>query len=247
MDLRVARDRKKVSPTIFMLRMIALGLESIGEHEIYGPFKESGFKQVPKILEGLYLSDGEYLLLAGQIHSYGEVVESQWQCPTCESRQKAEFYLSKMEILKFPDGGEEFSPVVTVELDRGRSWKTEPFSQYSSVVWKYYTMEMPTMAGLLQTERVTMSDREKFDNKVLSRSAVELVAEDQQVVMPSEMKSFLGDNIIEDLTARDVLKLQTYVYDYLPRLDRDLLVRCTACGMEELTGLNPTLLRLRGL
>lgn len=247
-DLRIARDRKalRTSPVTYMLRMIALGVETLGGQEIYSQFKASGFKQIPKVLQGLHLSDGEYLLVAAQIHSYGSIVEGTWQCPICEEKQKAEFDLSKMEVLKFPEENEDLDPVVTVELDRGKSWESEPFAQYNSVVWKYYTMAMPTLASLLQIEKITLNDRERFDNKVLSRSTVEIIAEDGVTVMPKDMKSFLGDLVIEDLTARDVLKLQTYVYDYLPRLDRELLVRCLACGNEGQEGLNPTILRLGG-
>lgn len=250
-DLRIARNRKslRTSPVTYMMRMIALGVESLGGQEIYSQFKESGFKTIPKVLQGLHLSDGEYLLVAGQIHSYGSIVEGTWQCPVCEGRQKAEFDLSMMEILKFPEGDEEApDPVVTVELDRGNSWNLEApqFAQYNSVVWKYYTMAMPTLASLLQIEKITLNDKEKFDNKVLARSTQEIIADDGVTVMPKEMKSFLGDQVIEDLTARDVLKLQNYVYDYLPRLDRELLVRCLSCGHEGQEGLNPTILRLGG-
>lgn len=247
-DLRIARDRRVLSrsPVGFMLRIVALGIETLGGQEIYAPFKASGFKQVPKILEGMNLTDAEYLLVASQIHSYGALVDGTWQCPACEERQKAEFDLSKMEVLKFPDDDNEYDPIVTVELDRGHSWKTEPFAQFSTFTWKYYTMEMPSMASLLQIERVTLADREKFDNKVLARSTIGIVSEDQMTEMPIEMKSFLSDSIIDDLPARDVLKLSTFVFDYLPRLDRDLLVRCQVCGTEGLTGLNPTMLRLGG-
>jgi len=245
-DLRIARDRRALtrSPVGFMLRIVALGLETLGDHEIYAPFKASGFKQVPKILEGLSLTDAEYLMIACQIHSYGAIVEGMWQCPNCDEKQKAEFDLSQMEVLKFPEGN--YDPIVTIELDRGASWQTEPFAQFSSTLWKYYTMETPTMASLLQIERVTLADRVRFDNKVLARSTIEIVADDQVTVMPSEMKSFLGDSIVDDLMAKDVLKLGTFVYDYLPRLDRDLLVRCQVCGTEGLEGLNPTMLRPGG-
>jgi len=243
-DLTVLRDTSIIrkSPITFMMRLIALGVEKIGGEAVYEEFKKSGFKQVPKLLEGLAITDAEYLIVAAHIHSYGGVTEGDWECPSCGEMQLARFDLTQMQVTKFPEGPEEHRPVVTVELERGITFDTiEAFPQFQQTEWKFYTMEMPTMSRLLQVEKVTGKRREKFDPKVLARSAVQISA-GNGVVMPQDMKSMLGDDIILKLKARDMISLGKFVFDYLPRLDRELRVTCENCGVEAGEGLDPTML-----
>lgn len=242
-DLTVLRDTSMIrkSPITFMMRLIALGVEKIGGESVYEEFKKSGFKLVPKLLEGLAITDAEYLIIVAHIHSYGGITEGDWECPSCGDMQLAQFDLTLMDVTKFPDDEEEHRAVVTVELERGISFDLESFPQFRGMDWKFYTMEMPTMSKLLHVEKVTGKQRAKFDPKVLARSTVQISA-GNGVVMPQDMKSMLGDDIILKLKARDMIALGKFVFDYLPRLDRELRVTCEHCGVEAGEGLDPTML-----
>ena len=249
-DLSVIRDARTLArqPIQYLMRLVAMGLERVGKHQVYAEFAAGDFKKVPKIIEGLPLTDAEYLLVASQIHSYGQYSESDWQCAVCNTKNAGKFDLSKIDITKFPDDDAPYEPIVTVELERGLEFKSEAWAQFSSVVWNLYTMEMPTLGQLLHVERVSSGARKKnqtrrqrFDTKVLHRSVVQIAAQDGSV-MPTDMKNMLGEGVIAKLKARDMILLGRFIFDTLPRMDREIIVECEQCGSEAKEGLDPTML-----
>ena len=150
------------------------------------------------------------------------------------------FDLSQMGITKFAQDGED-DPLVTVELDKGSLFEIEAYANLGGVVWKHYTMKMPTMADLFAAEKESGTARRSFDMRALAKAVVQ-VASEQGKIMPNEMKAVLRERVITDLKASDMIKLGRFISENLPRLDRGLQYNCGTCGGEAQERLDPTML-----
>lgn len=237
-DVSVLEDRKaRRVPSEWTMRLVSIGVESIGDVPVYAPFAESGYQKVPDVVKRLTVADAEFLVLAANMYSYGKTSKISTVCPACDHRMRdVPFDLERITPYAFPEGSHD--PVLTVVLERPVKFSHPTFPALKERAWDRFTVRAPELRDLRIVDKDTSPG---WEHRVLARCVLS-IEDAKGGRMPQDVMKALGDDVILRLPARHTGTISRTMMRTLPHLDREVILTCSQCGYEVREGVDPTTL-----
>jgi hypothetical protein len=194
--------------------MVASVLERIGPHEVYRPWRETGFAhdRIPEPVMRLHFEDLFYVFILGHMYNYGPILKCGEQpCAKCgEENSYDAVDLRRMQVVPGTlTDLDEFQ----VRLDPGFLWEKPAGASDASHYgkhWNVYYHRLPTMADwILREDDDTMRGASYVDFNM--RVYSDCIA---------RVERWDGDQKVEELTRSQINMLGRELVDKLESADR---------------------------
>lgn len=203
-DLKKIWDKKfsQNHPMQWIARVMSLVVESIDNEPVYSEFEASGFRDIPKIVKEIPMSDTSYIMILGHVHNFGwEIEKVRTQCidEICERKQSIPVVSLKKMMVEY---AEEDHHSIEVQLVDGLQVPDVDHNE-KKIPHTRMTMRIPVVGDALKYENYFRSNEQgDFYERVYGDCLEELIQTDGNSLEEARLAA-QAPGLIKTMSARD--------------------------------------------